>query len=148
MSSHALNESELAHLERLLGFRVDDYPDLFDFGTPVAVKRRQTASLALVTQYRGTTACMIAYPGTWTNSREVVRSCSGQAEVVDHLVPLSTNRIQKLLGVRPVPGRKVQTQSIGSAHISNLIGACKACNGRKLQKLDLDVTRRVLGVGR
>ena len=141
-----MNESELERLQDMLGFRIKEFPDLFDFETSVTKKRARTASLRSVIEYRGTTSCMIAYPGNWTNSRQEKRSCSGRAEVVDHLVPISSNRIGKELGVRAKAGKKVPTQDIGSAHISNLIVACAACNSRKLQSFDREVIHKVLGL--
>ena len=90
-------------------------------------------------------SCMIAYEGSWVNTRGNTCSCSGKAEVVDHLIPISSNRVRKELGVKPLPGKKVESQEIGSAHISNLILACAACNSRKLQSFDRETIHRVIG---
>jgi 5-methylcytosine-specific restriction endonuclease McrA len=143
-----VTDEEIACLERLVGFRVQDYPDLFDFVNSVETKRRRTPSLEVVTSFRGNRSCAIAYPGQWQNSRRELRSCHGIAEVVDHVVPLSSNRVLKTLARRALPGRKVQTQGLGSAHISNLIGACKPCNQRKIQTLDGQMIRRILAIGK
>ena len=72
-------------------------------------------------------------------------AAGGKAEVVDHLIPISSNRVRKELGVKPLPGKKVESQEIGSAHISNLILACAACNSRKLQSFDRETIHRVIG---
>jgi 5-methylcytosine-specific restriction endonuclease McrA len=141
-----MNDLEKNKLEELLGFPIKDYPDLFDFETPSKIKRTQTASLLEVIKYRGTDSCMIAYEGSWVNTRGNTCSCSGKAEVVDHLIPISSNRVRKELGVKPLPGKKVESQEIGSAHISNLILACAACNSRKLQSFDRDTIHRVIGL--
>jgi len=55
---------------------------------------------------------------------------------IDHIIPLSTNKLNKeLRKVKPLPGRKVLTQSFGSNHINNLILACSKCNGYKKHRL-------------
>ena len=141
-----MTNAEIAYLERLLGFRVQDYPDLFDCANTVDAKLRLTPPLAIVTSFRRSTSCAISYPGEWVNSRGKLRSCGGIAEVVDHVVPLSSNRVQKTLGLRAAPGHKVQTQSLGSAHISNLVGACRPCNLKKIQTLDGEMIRRMLAI--
>ena len=58
-----MTDAEIACLERLLGFRVQDYPDLFDFANTVDAKRRRTPPLAIVTSFRRSTSCAISYPG-------------------------------------------------------------------------------------
>lgn len=51
---------------------------------------------------------------------------------VDHLIPLSTNKLnKKIRNLKPEDGKKVQTQSFGSNHIDNLIISCKNCNNHK-----------------
>lgn len=55
---------------------------------------------------------------------------------VDHLVPLSTNELNKQLrGVRAAPGRKVAAESLGSNYASNLVLACEECNNFKKHRL-------------
>ena len=141
-----MNDMENNKLEQLLGFPIEDYPELFDFETSSKKKRAQTASLPEVIKYRGIDSCMIAYEGSWENTRGNTCSCSGKAEVVDHLIPISSNRVRKELGVKPLLGKKVASQEIGSAHISNLILACAACNSRKLQSFDRETIHRVIGL--
>ena len=82
----------------------------------------------------------------FVNTRGRPVCCTGRAEVVDHVVPLSSNRLRKELRVAAEAGRKVATQEIGSAHMSNLVGACKACNGRKIQTLKGSLIRRILKI--
>lgn len=51
---------------------------------------------------------------------------------VDHLIPLSSNKLNKeLRNIRAAKGKKVPTQSFGANHPSNLILACAKCNGKK-----------------
>lgn len=51
---------------------------------------------------------------------------------VDHLIPLSSNKLNKQLRkLDHEPGKKVKAQSIGSNNFYNLILACNKCNGHK-----------------
>lgn len=62
----------------------------------------------------------------------------GQSGVfnVDHLVPLSTNELNKRLrGFRALRGRKVLSESLGSNHSDNLVIACAECNAFKKHRL-------------
>ena len=55
---------------------------------------------------------------------------------VDHFIPLSTNKLNKLLRkLKPEIGKKVSSQSFGSNDISNLRIACKRCNSFKKHKI-------------
>jgi hypothetical protein len=54
----------------------------------------------------------------------------------DHIVPLSTNELNKKLRViKPTGIEKVLAQSFGSNHIKNLTLACKRCNAFKKHRL-------------
>jgi hypothetical protein len=141
----SITREELDVLEGMLGFRVASHMDLFDFETPSGVKRASTPKLADVVHFRGTDRCMLEVP-PHVNTRGRSVCCAGRAEVVDHVVPLSSNRLRKALRVDAEAGRKVPTQEIGSAHMSNLVGACRACNGRKHQTLEGSLIRRILQI--
>lgn len=55
---------------------------------------------------------------------------------VDHVVPLSTNELnKKIRHVKRTAWRKVPAQSFGSNNIKNLIIACKRCNAFKKHRL-------------
>ena len=57
---------------------------------------------------------------------------------VDHFIPLSTNKFNKLLRkLEPEVGKKVASQSFGSNNILNLRIACKRCNSFKKHKIIL-----------
>jgi 5-methylcytosine-specific restriction endonuclease McrA len=64
-------------------------------------------------------------------------TCSGiQCLQVEHLIPISTNKLnKKLRNIKASPGKKVPTQSYGSNHLSNLILACEKCNSMKKHRL-------------
>ena len=56
--------------------------------------------------------------------------------VVDHLIPISSNKLNKeLRNWKAEKGKKVKTQSFGSNHIDNLIIACSNCNNRKKHRM-------------
>jgi len=63
--------------------------------------------------------------------------CLGNQKLqVEHLIPLSSNKLNKRLRKRIAPpGKKVPTQSLGSNHISNLVLACEKCNRMKKHRL-------------
>ena len=65
---------------------------------------------------------------------------------IDHLIPLSTNQLNKSLRkLEPVKGKKVAAQSFGSNHIDNLVIACANCNNHKKHRLlGREVLRRIL----
>ena len=65
---------------------------------------------------------------------------------VDHIFPLSSNVLNKMLrNIAPPEGKKVPAQSIGSNNRVNLILACKKCNGHKKHRLiRVDVLKRIL----
>ncbi|MDX1535967.1 MAG: hypothetical protein R3346_04380 [Candidatus Spechtbacterales bacterium] len=59
-----------------------------------------------------------------------------QGLVVDHLIPLSTNKLNKnLRNLKPEKGKKVKAQSLGSNNLKNLVIACDACNNYKKHKI-------------
>lgn len=69
--------------------------------------------------------------------------CAGIAEQVDHLIPLSTNVLNKVIRKAvPQGGKKVLSQSFGSNRSSNLVLACGRCNAFKKHRLP---TKDLLG---
>lgn len=63
---------------------------------------------------------------------KLVSDCNDEKLVLDHMIPLSSNELNKHLRKMSAPsGKKVPSQSFGSNHPSNLILACEACNNFK-----------------
>ena len=61
--------------------------------------------------------------------------CTNQGDVIDHFIPLSSNKLNKQLRNIPAErGKKVKTQSFGSNNFSNFILACRRCNAHKQNK--------------
>lgn len=55
---------------------------------------------------------------------------------VDHYIPLSSNKLNKLFRkIKPLPGRKILSQSLGSNDIANFRLACHGCNSFKKHKI-------------
>ncbi|MDD4628765.1 MAG: hypothetical protein PHE68_05230 [Candidatus Peribacteraceae bacterium] len=103
----------------------EKYAQYFDHRDP-AVKRREfnAKRRAIVNELRARYGddCMLQYEGM----------CQGRATAVDHLIPLSSNILNKRLrNMQSPPGKKVPTQSFGSNHPDNLILACERCNAFK-----------------
>ncbi|HWO07346.1 MAG TPA: HNH endonuclease signature motif containing protein [Candidatus Paceibacterota bacterium] len=65
---------------------------------------------------------------------------------IDHVIPLSTNIINKTTRrMKALPGKKVAAQSFGSNYLGNLIFACRECNREKWHRfLDRETLQRVL----
>ncbi len=134
---------DLVFFERLLcqpGEALEKYKDLFDLRPPNLKrsefdKRRNELLNALVAEHGN--KCFIAYSG-------LCDLASGRA--VDHLIPLSSNKLNKeLRGLAPEAGKKVLTQSFGSNHILNLIPACSNCNNHKKHRfLEPDHLKQIL----
>ncbi len=63
--------------------------------------------------------------------------CDPEAKlVIDHIIPLTTNKLNKeLRQLKAEPGKKVKSQNFGSNHINNLILACEKCNNNKKHRL-------------
>jgi len=58
--------------------------------------------------------------------------CSNKATQVDHLIPLSSNILnKKIRSIKGEKGKKVPAQSFGSNHESNFVLACVRCNAYK-----------------
>ena len=111
------------------------YEDLFDF-RPSDVKRREFRRI-LDAHLRNLFVrfghvCFLQF----------APDCAiGSGVTVDHLIPLSSNRLNKRLrGMKTsrLPDgrlRKVPSQSFGSNDPRNLVLACKNCNSFKMDKL-------------
>jgi hypothetical protein len=101
------------------------YATLFDFRPP-RVKRLEfnAARAGLLSRaiQRDGADCRLAFPGRC----DLSVGCT-----LDHLIPLSSNVLNKRRGMRAEVGRKVPTQSFGSNHLDNLVVACGPCNAYK-----------------
>jgi len=108
------------------GETISDYLELFDFRSP-PVKRREfnkvrDEHLDMLVAADGK-QCLLRY-------RDICDIASGIA--VDHVIPLSSNKLNKeLRHLPPLPGKKVLSQSFGSNNLKNLIVACNNCNNHK-----------------
>ena len=71
--------------------------------------------------------------------------CTGEAKEVDHLIPLSSNVLNKQLrNMMGQAGKKVPAQSFGSNHTSNFIMACKRCNAYKKHRFpDVEILENI-----
>lgn len=112
------------------GETIEKYKNLFDFRSP-AVKRKEFNAIRnsvynkLVKKYGK--VCLLAYDG-------ICDLKSGLA--IDHLIPLSTNKLNKeIRKIKPSKGKKITTQSFGSNHSDNLILVCNKCNSFKKHKI-------------
>ena len=103
-----------------------DYKHNFDF-RPVKIKRkefnimRNSIYRKLANKYGE--KCMLNLDKTCLKNKQLQ---------IDHLIPLSSNILnKKLRNIKPVKRKKVITQSLGSNHIDNLVIACSKCNENK-----------------
>ena len=65
---------------------------------------------------------------------------------VDHLIPLSSNILNKTLRkIKAEKRKKVPSQSLGSNNMENLVLACSKCNGHKKHRfLEREKLREIL----
>lgn len=119
--------------------KLEDYSFLFDFREP-KIKREEFNKIKkiffsnLVKKFGKN--CMLKY-------YKICNQKSGF--VLDHLIPLSSNKLNKeLRNMIATKGKKVLTQSFGSNNIGNLVIACKKCNSYKKHKFEKDMIRRIL----
>ena len=119
--------------------KLEDYSFLFDFREP-KTKRKEFNKIkskvlnALVNKFGKN--CMLGYD-------KICNPKSGF--VLDHLIPLSSNKLNKeLRKMEPLKGKKVLTQSFGSNNIENLVIACKKCNSYKKHKFEKEMIQRIL----
>ena len=108
---------------------IEDFKAFFDF-RPTGIKRAEFNHcrkdiLSQLIKRHGK-KCMLAM--------ECCDLDSGLA--IDHLIPLSTNKLNKeLRNLKPDRHKKVRSQSFGSNHLDNLIIACNRCNSHKKHRL-------------
>ncbi len=107
---------------------LDANHDLFDFRDP-QIKRREFGKLRKeifrkLIRNRGNT-CELKWDS----------NCTGSAENVDHIIPLSSNKLNKALRkIVPKSSKKVASQSFGSNYERNFALACAKCNASKKHK--------------
>lgn len=137
-------KEDRGYFERLLckeGEELERYETLFDFRLAI-VKRKEFNSKrkSLVEKLLSLHGrdCMLKY--------ECCDLSSGLT--VDHLIPLSTNKLNKeLRKFKPESDKKVTSQSFGSNHIDNLVIACAKCNSHKNHKiLEAELFTRIFKV--
>lgn len=101
------------------------FADRFDFSEPTEKRRifdglKKQAMDEVAKQER--TRCEL----------QLVQDCDSKKLVLDHIIPLSSNELNKHLRKMIAPqGKKVPTQSFGSNHQSNFLVACEKCNNFK-----------------
>ena len=108
---------------------VDTYSHLFDFRDP-DLKRKEFNSIRDAVfaglKRRYGKGCQLRCHD----------DCCGVGTVVDHLIPLSSNVLNKTLrGMRATTDKKAPTQSFGSNHEDNFVLACRRCNAFKQSKI-------------
>ncbi len=129
------------YFKKLLGARdLEPYAALFDF-RPVAVKRAEFNRLHIQLYQK-----LVERDGrrcAW----HLVDDCEQDNHLaIDHLVPLSSNKLNKdLRRMQPSRGKKVPTQSLGSNNPANLVLACAKCNNHKKHRL-LDIRQFIRGL--
>ena len=106
-----------------------DFKEMFDFRNP-DIKRKEfnkirNQKLEILKVKHGL-KCMLNFG-----------CCDFESGIaVDHLIPLSTNKLNKeLRNMKAIKGKKVKTQSYGSNHLDNLIIACSNCNNHKKHRI-------------
>lgn len=108
---------------------VDANSHLFDFRAPEQKRRKFNAirdSVFASLKQRYGSGCRL-------NGHE---DCSGVGTVVDHLIPLSSNVLNKSIrGMKATAKKKAPTQSFGSNHSDNFVLACRRCNDFKKSKI-------------
>ena len=118
--------------KKMLEFlNIDTFLTLFDFSEPIE-KRKEFNKIKkkfydqLMLKQQG--ECYLAFNSICDVSK---------GYQIDHMIPLSTNILNKnLRNLKSTDkNKKVQSESYGSNHINNLILTCKSCNQNKKHKL-------------
>lgn len=136
MSIDFLSPEEKKWFEDLLcaeGQSLEIYSDLFDSRSKREKKNeykrlKEELKVKLVQQYG--LNCQLAFP-------EKCTSITDESQIeIDHIIPLDSNTLNKKLHKIPRPfPKKVPQQSFGSNSLLNLVVACPACNGHKMNNL-------------
>ncbi len=114
-----------------------EYGEYFDFRDPLA-KRREFNLIRknLLPQLlkRDSGQCQLKFD-----------CCDNKKLVVDHLIPLSSNKLnRKLRGQKTEDGKKPKAQSFGSNNPKNLLIACDRCNSYKKHRLFNILTKQLI----
>ena len=72
--------------------------------------------------------------------------CTNSADQVDHLIPLSSNILNKTIrAMKAEKGKKVTAQSLGSNNDRNFVLSCSRCNAAKKHHIpDNELLNKVL----
>jgi hypothetical protein len=113
--------------------------DLFDSSNPFLKRQafntiRNKAFRKLQDKFGDT--CMLNFHADCTNS----------ADQVDHLIPLSSNILNKTIrAMKAEKGKKVSAQSLGSNNDRNFVLSCSRCNAAKKHHIpDNELLNKVL----
>ena len=119
------------------------YACLFDLREPASIKRCELSGRA----YRQAWEVLEKTFGRICQLQFAEGCEPNNPAAIDHVIPLSSNELNKKLR-KSIPlqaGKKVQAESFGSNHISNLVLACTKCNANKKHRfLDRERMRRIL----
>lgn len=109
--------------------KIENFRTLFDFRPPNKMRREFNISKNEILEK------LLARHGC--NCMLGMGCCNLESVVtLDHLIPLSTNQLNKeLRNLQPEKGKNVKSQSFGSNHIDNLIIACADCNKHKKHRI-------------
>lgn len=119
---------------------LEDYYELFDFRDP-KIKRKEFNKI------RNKLLRDLIKRKEKICELKLCEDCDINKEInLDHLIPLSTNELNKKLRNFPARfGKKVEPQSFGSNNKRNIVLACFACNSHKKHKfLDKEDMKRLL----
>ena len=125
------SEQEKQYFTDLLcsdGESIDDYSYLFDFREPIEKRvefnKKRKKILEYLLEVEGTD-CILHF-----------ENCDlSYGYNVDHIIPLSSNVINKHIHKIPAEkGKKVKTASYGSNDIYNFGITCKKCNNHKMHR--------------
>jgi 5-methylcytosine-specific restriction endonuclease McrA len=125
------NNDEMFFKKMLEFLNIDTFLTLFDFSEPIE-KRKEFNKIKkkfydqLMLKQQG--ECYLAFNSICDVSK---------GYQIDHIIPLSTNILNKnLRNLKSTDkNKKVQSESYGSNHINNLMLTCKSCNQNKKHKL-------------